>query len=148
MAGLVPFNKRKSDLMNVGVDDFYNMLDDFFSDAWPFRRGLPVNTFKVDIQEDEKNYFVAAELPGVKKDEIGISMEDGKLQISVNRDENIEDTSKNYVHRERRSCSMHRSILLADADSGSIKARLDNGVLNITVPKKENEDRSVRIEIE
>jgi len=148
MAGLVPFNKRKSDLMNVGVDDFYNVLDDFFSDAWPFRRGAAVSTFKVDIQEDDKNYFVAAELPGVKKDEISIAMDDGRLQISVDRDENIEDNSKNYVHRERRCSSMQRSILLADADAKSIKAKLDNGVLSVTVPKKEVEDHTVKIEIE
>jgi HSP20 family protein len=148
MAGLVPFNKRKSDFMNVGIDDFYGMLDDFFTEGWPFRKNLTVGSFKVDIQEDGKNYFVAAELPGVKKEELSIAMDEGKLRISVTRDENTEEENKNYVHRERRYCSMHRDILLADANAAGIKAKLDNGILSITVPKKEKQDNSVKIEIE
>lgn len=148
MAGLVPFNHRKPDLMNVGFDDFYNMLDDFFADSWPFRRMIPANTFKLDVQEDAKHYYVAAELPGVNRDEISIAINEGKLLISVARDENTEDENKNYVHRERRYCSMRRSVLLADADAAGIKAKLDNGVLSITVPKKEKLDNSVKIEID
>lgn len=148
MAGLVPFNKKKSEISNVGFDDFYNMIDDFFTAGWPFRRNLAGDTFKVDIQDDEKNYFVTAELPGVKKEEISIAMDEGKLHISVAREENTDEESKNYVHRERRYSSMQRSIFLADADEGSIKAKLDNGILNITVPKLEKQDHSVKIEVE
>lgn len=148
MAGLVPFNRKKSDLMNVGIDDFYTALDDFFADGWPFRRAFAANSFKMDIQEDEKNYFVAAELPGVNKEDINITMNEGTLRISVTRDENIESEEKNYLHRERRFSSMHRSVYLADADAGAMKAKLENGILSLTVPKRERPDRSVKIEIE
>lgn len=148
MAGLVPWNRKKADLTNVGIDDFYNMMDDFFADSWPFRRGFAGNSFKLDVQEDVKNYFVAAELPGVNKDEISVTMNEGTLQISVTRDENIEDENKSYVHRERRYSSMHRSIYLGDADTSGLKAKLDNGVLSLTIPKKEKVDSSVKIEIE
>lgn len=148
MAGLVPFNRKKSDLMNVGIDDFYTMLDDFFTEGWPFRRTFATNSFKLDIQEDEKNYFVAAEMPGVNKEDINITMNEGTLQISVTRDENIENEEKNYLHRERRFSSMQRSIYLADADSGAMKAKLENGILSLAVPKRERPDRSVKIEIE
>ncbi|MPM94844.1 18 kDa heat shock protein [bioreactor metagenome] len=148
MAGLVPFNKRASSLMNVGVDDFYNMLDDFFSAGWPSQRSLSADTFKVDIQEDEGGYYVAAELPGVKREELSLSMDDGRLTIAVSRSESSEDGGKNYLHKERRFSSMQRSILLADADASGVKARLENGVLNVSIPKQVKQNTAVAIEVE
>ena len=148
MAGLIPFNRRNSDLIGSGFGDFYNMLDDFFTEALPFRRSLSGDTFKVDVQEDEKNYYVSAELPGVKKEEINVAVDEGKLQILVVRDEKIENDNKNYIHKERRYCSMQRNIFLEDANAESIKAKLEEGVLKIVVPKKEKSDSSVKIEIE
>lgn len=144
---LVPFNRR-ADLMNIGFGDIYNMLDDFFAEGVPFRRNLAADTFKVDLSEDDKNYFIEAELPGVEKDEISVSIEEGRLQISVTRGENTEKKDKNYIHRERRYSSMQRSIYLADADNENIKARLDNGVLNITVPKKGKQENMTAVTIE
>jgi len=145
MTRLVPFNRR-GNLMNTGFEDFYNVLDDFFTGT-P-RRSLAADTFKIDLQEDEKNYFIEADLPGVNKDEVKVAIEDGKLNISVIREEKIDDQTKNYLHRERRFSSMQRSVYLADADAGNIKAKLDNGVLTMTIPKKGEEDKSVKIEIE
>jgi HSP20 family protein len=148
MAVLVPFNKRRAELSPTSIDFFNNMLDDFFTDGWPARRSLFCDTFKIDVSEDDKNYIIEAELPGVKKDEIGITIDDGKLNISVTRDEKVEEDKKNYLHRERRYCSMQRSIYLADADSAGIHAKLDNGELTVTVPKKKNDDTSLKINIE
>lgn len=102
----------------------------------------------MDVTEDDKNYYIAAELPGVSKEEINLSMNDGRLLISVKRDERIEDEKKNYIHRERRCCSMSRNIYLADADQANVKAKLENGVLNITVPKQDRPDKSVKIKID
>ncbi len=148
MSGLVPFNRKRSELANVGFGDFYNMLDDFFADGWPLRRSLGSDTFKLDVKEDEKAYTVTADLPGVKKEELNLSMEEGRLQISVNREEKTEEENKNYVHHERVCCSMQRNIYLADADEGAVKAKLEDGVLTITVPKKEKKDTSIAINIE
>lgn len=148
MAGLIPFNKKRSDLTSTGFYDFQNMLDDFFAEGWPFRRSLAGDTFKIDVQEGDKEYTVEAELPGVKKEELNISLDEGRLCISVNKEENIEEKEKNYIHRERRYSSMSRSVLLADSASDGIKAKLDDGVLTIRVPKKEKPDSSVNIEIE
>jgi HSP20 family protein len=148
MAGLVPFNRRRGELTGTGFEDFYNMLDDFFTDGWGIRRSLASDTFKVDVKEDDKSYTIEAELPGIKKEEINIALDDGKLQINVTRDEKTEDDKKGYIHRERRYCSMQRSIYLADADAEGIKAKLDNGELTISVPKKEKKDTSVNIDVE
>lgn len=148
MAGLVPFNRRRADILSTGFDSFQNMLDDFFTDGWPLKRSLMGDTFKVDVQDNTTEYLIEAELPGAKKEDISISLNDGRLNISVNKDETTEEKNKNYIHRERRYSSMSRNILLGDADASGIKAKLDNGVLCITVPKKTKPDSSVVIDIE
>lgn len=75
-------------------------------------------------------------------------MNDGRLTIFVKREEAINEEKKNYIHKERRYCSMSRGIYLVDAQSEGIKAKLDNGVLSITVPKQDKTQNKSRIEIE
>jgi HSP20 family protein len=148
MAGLIPFNRKRNDVTNIGFEDFSNMIDDFFTGSWPFQRSLVGDTFKVDIQDNDTEYTVEAELPGVKKDDIEITLNEGRLNISVKREEVSEDKNKKYIHRERKYAQMSRSILLADANDENIQAKLEDGVLTIKVPKKEQVDTSKRIMIE
>jgi HSP20 family protein len=148
MANLIPFNKRNSDLFRSGFEDFHNMLDDFFTEGWPFRRSFAADTFKIDVQDNETEYVVEAELPGVKKDEVSISLDEGSLRISVKKEENIEEKSKNYIHKERRYSSMSRSVYLADSKPDGIKAKLENGLLSVTIPKKAKKSNVIDIEIE
>jgi len=148
MAGLIPFNRKQNDLMNIGFDDFSNMLDDFFTGSWPIQRSLAGDKFKIDIQDNDTEYTIEAELPGVKKEDVEITLNDGRLNLSVKKEEVSENKSKKYIHRERKYAQMSRSILLADADDEGIKAKLEEGVLTIQVPKKQHEDTSKRIMIE
>jgi HSP20 family protein len=148
MTGLVPFNRKNTSLLSTGFEDFYNMLDDFFSDSWSSRRSFDRDTFKINVQQNDTEYLIEAELPGVNKEEIDVDLNDGRLNISVKREEKINEEKKNYIHRESRFVSMSRSVYLADADAKGIKAKLDNGVLNITVQRKEKGARAERIEIE
>ena len=106
------------------------------------------DTFKVDVEENKDNYLVTAELPGVNKDEVDIEMNEGTMNISIKREENVDEENKNYIHKERRYSSMSRNIYLEDAKSQGIKANLDNGVLKITVPKESKPDSSVKIDID
>jgi HSP20 family protein len=148
MTGLIPFNRRNADLARTGAGDFYNMLDDFFSDNWLPSRNLLKDTFKIDIEETDKEYRVEAELPGISKDEIGLDIEDDNLSISVNREEETGKEEKNYIHRERRVSSMTRRVRLANANLDAIKAKLEDGILSITIPKEEKAASSRRIAIE
>lgn len=148
MTALIPFNRKRNDLMNTGFNDFQNMLDDFFADGWPMRRSLAGDTFKIDLQDNEKEYIVEAELPGFQKNEISLSLEEGRLQIAVKKEETKEETDKNYVHRERKFTAMTRNVFLADAASDDIKAKLTDGVLTITVPKQAKPELTKQIEIE
>jgi HSP20 family protein len=148
MAGLVPFNKRDNSLLRTNFDGFQNMLDDFFAEAWPFTRSLAGDTFKIDVQENEKEYIIEAELPGIKKNDVDVSLNDGRLNIMVTKKEETDKKDKNYIHRERRLTSMSRNVFLRDSDAKGIKAKLEEGLLIITVPKMEKPDNSVKIAIE
>lgn len=148
MNKLVPFNMKNSIVRSGGFEDFYNMLDDFFNEPISTTRSLRNDTFKLDIKEKEDEYVIEAELPGVKKEEINLELTDGKLVISIERQEEQEKEEKNYIHRERRFSSMTRSIYLREAKEEEINAKLEEGVLCIKIPKKENIDKTKKIPIE
>jgi len=150
MPGLIPFNRKNTNLTraDTGFDSLYNMLDDFFNDSLAPSRNLLRDTFKIDIKETAREYQIEAEVPGIKKDEIGLNVENDELCISVNRVEEVNDENKNYIHRERRASSMSRRIRLANASLDEIKAKLEEGILTVTIPKYEKSDNSRKIEIE
>lgn len=148
MAGLVPFNRKDRSLVHTGFGDFYNMLDDFFSDSWMQGRTLLRDTFKIDVRESDKEYAIEAELPGIKKEEIALNVVGGDLCISVNREEATSESKENYIHRERRVTSMSRRVRLANSRPDQAKAKLEEGILSVTVPKLEAACDSCRIEIE
>ena len=151
MPGLIPFNRKNNNLARTGTgfEDFYNMLDDFFNDSlMPSSRNLLRDSFKLDIEEKENEYIIEAEIPGVKKEEIDLSIEDENLCISVNRSEESNKESKNFIHRERRASSMSRRVRLANAALDEIKAKLEEGILTVTIPKYEKSANSRKIEIE
>jgi len=129
--------------MNQDFDHFFAALDDFFSPR-SFSRG----TFKLDLQETAKEYLVEAELPGVQKEEVDLDFNEGRLTIAVQRNEEVEETNKNYVHRERRSHSMSRGVYLPDANPEGMKAKLDQGILTISVQKQEKKPNNYKINLE
>jgi len=150
MAGLIPFNRKNTSISRTGAgfEDFYNMLDDFFSDGLAPSRNLLRDTFKIDIEEMEDEYHIEAELPGVSKEDIELNIEDENLCISINRSDEVNKSGKNYIHRERHTSSMSRRIRLAGVSLNDIKAKLDNGVLTVIVPKDIKASSSRKIDIE
>ena len=80
--------------------------------------------------------------------DVTLDFNEGRLVISVNKEESVDNSGKNYIHQERHRVSMSRSIYLADAAEERVKARLENGVLEIKVPKKVKESSAKRINIE
>lgn len=147
MTGLIPFNRRRNELDNLGSGSFYNMLDDFFTDSWFPGRSLSSDTFKLDVKEKDSNYIIEAELPGISKEDIDLDLTKERLTISVKREESNEEEKETYVHRERRLSSMSRSIHLGDGELSNITAKLDNGILTVVVPKKAKVSESTKINI-
>ena len=104
---------------------------------------------RTDIKETEKDYVMEVEMPGMDKKDIGIDLKDGYLNISVQKSEKQDgDKKENYIHRER-SFSCRRSYYVGDVQKEDIKAKYENGILTVTIPKESpSHPQEHRIEIE
>lgn len=147
MYGLVPVHRRGSVAINNRFPDVFDMFDDFFNDGLALRRAIAVDSFKVDVQDNEGGYVVEAEIPGVSKDELDVDLRDNRLTISVRREESVEEEGKNYVHRERRRTSMSRGLMLPDASNEGVEAKLNDGVLTVSVPKVKRAEAPTKIAV-
>lgn len=134
MFGLVPFKFNNGE-NNKGLT-LNDMFNDFFNDDMlsAFNSG---GSFKTDIKETPEEYIVHAELPGVKKEDINIDYTNNYLTISARRNNEYEEKKENYIKRERSYGSISRGFYISNVDKNLIKAKFDNGVLNIELPKKE-----------
>lgn len=93
----------------------------------------------VDITEDEKEFLFKAELPGLKKEEIKVAVNDGVLTVSGERKTEKEEKTKRYHRVERAYGKFERSFALPEkADAAKIAADFKDGVLQVHLPKSEN----------
>ena len=100
--------------------------------------------FPLDVTEEDNEYVVACEMPGVVKENIHISFLDGILSITAKKMKNKEDGK--YLIHERSFMNMKREINFGDIDSEAISAKLDNGLLEVHVKKNVKEAKSIMIE--
>jgi HSP20 family protein len=127
----------------IRFDPFENsLLPDLFK-GMGFAKGLPFPNelsidFKVDVFENEKEYRVLAELPGVVKDDINIAVDRDVLTISAEvRKELVSTASERLIRSERFIGNVRRSFSLgADVNPEGVVAHYENGVLLLTLPKK------------
>ena len=127
-----------------------NMFDDFFGTDFGndfFGAGNPLfgkngrNLMKTDIREtdDAKAYRLAVDLPGFKKDEIQLDVKDGYLTIRAEKglDKDEEDKKGRVLRQERYAGVCSRSFYVGDVRPEDIKAKYEDGVLTVLVPKEE-----------
>ena len=122
-----------------------NLLDDFFDLDFPRRSfrtpSAPANgLMKTDIKEKDGAFELSINLPGVKKEDIQAELKDGYLTISANHGSNKEEKDQDgrYIRRERYFGSASRSFYVGeDLTQEDIKAKYEDGVLRIDVPKVE-----------
>ena len=96
-------------------------------------------TIPVDIVRDGDNVSVQASLPGVKPEDIDVTIEGGVLTIKADTKVDEERENAGYVVRERRTGSFHRSLRLSEhVDTDKVEPRYENGVLTITLPVAES----------
>ncbi len=108
--------------------DSFDVFDDFFKPMF-FDENREMRT---NIKENEKDYELDLELPGFEKDDIKISLDDGYLTVSAARKK---EEGKKYLRREI-SESVSRSYYVgSNTEREQIKARYNNGILTLTVPK-------------
>ncbi len=113
-------------------DDFDRVLSRWFGDD----PGTTVGAYPVNIREDENNLYVEAEMPGFRKEDIEVTFENGILTLAAERKD---EEQKGQPHlQERRFTRVARSFTLPNTvDDSKIDARLDNGVLYLTLTKRE-----------
>jgi HSP20 family protein len=119
---------------------FENVFNDNVS---PFVSSIVAPSFKVDIAEDETAIFIEADMPGIKKEDIKVSMDDDMLTICAERNHSEEEKTKEYHRTERSWGSLSRSFTVGEnVDADNIEASYDNGELKIKVPKKAPEPKT------
>ena len=115
---------------------FSDVMDEFFSDAVAARR----ETFipKIDVSENEKEFLIDVEVPGLNKEDIHVDLENRTLTISGERSREEKEETKQYHRIERHYGSFSRSFTLPDnIDEKSVEASYNNGILHIVIGKKE-----------
>ena len=125
----------------------YNPFEDFFND---FGKGFFVRPFafpqevdlsiKIDVKENDKGYTVKADIPGVKKEDIQIDVENDEVTLRAEaKKEKEEKKDEKVVYSERGYGMVSRSFTLpSDVDAKSAAAEYKDGVLTLTLPKKSN----------
>lgn len=117
-----------------------NVFDDFFDFPTMPRQQQAISVMKTDVREHENGYELDVDLPGIKKENVKVKLEDGYLTISASTAQNDDEKDKkgNYIRRERFSGSYSRSFYVGEeVKETDIKAKFDNGVLQLSIPKPE-----------
>lgn len=125
--------------MKHAVDKFANELVSSYPGQAGQAGGVFSSDVRVDIAENEKDFVVKADLPGMDKDKIVVTLEGGKvLKIAGSREMYTSQAGPNVVRQERMEGRFERVVELpAECRNEGVKASYTNGVLEITIPKKE-----------
>jgi HSP20 family protein len=151
MSNLVHYNQPLTSIF----DDFENNINRFLS-SYPARGGgfsdsnvgnywLP----NIDVKEEDRSYVITADVPGMEKKDIKISIDQySNLIIEGERDTEVKKEKKGYICFERHKGSFFRKIALPGAvDAQDIKAKYQQGVLEVNVPKsKESVVKQINVE--
>ena len=119
-----------------------DVFDDVFDDWMPTRHVFgkhEKNWMKTDIKDAGDSYELDMDLPGFKKEDVKIELENGYLTISANKDHEVDDKDNkdNYIRQERYYGSCSRSFYVGDSiKEEDIKANFNNGILELTFPKE------------
>lgn len=136
LIGLGKMGGNMRERLRLAGHEVIGMFNDFFNDDM-LSKFNSSGSFKTDIKETPEEYIVHAELPGVKKEDIKVDYNNNYLTISATRNNESEEKKDNYIRRERSYGSVSRGFYISNVNKDSIKAKFDNGVLNIELPKKE-----------
>lgn len=137
MYTMVPYRANRSTLSHR-MNDLFS--DSFFRPLFDMSEAMNANLgFKVDIRENDEAYQLEAELPGLSRDQIDLSVEDDTLTIScdMKHEENEEDKKNHYYYTERRYGHMSRSFNLEGINQENIRADYKDGILYVMLPKAE-----------
>lgn len=118
-------------------DDFQRIVSQFFADAEAPLQGAFAPA--LDVEENDDNFTLHVEIPGVKPEDVDVSIEEGVLTIAGARDFYEDKQADGFRRVERRFGTFHRSVRLPDrVDPDAVTAEYKDGLLTVTVPKAES----------
>ena len=132
-------------MMLVPRRNNFDLFDDFFNDDFFSRK--EASLMKTDIKETKDKYIVDVDLPGFKKENIGLSLDDGYLSIEAKLDkEDKEDKDENFIRRERFHGECSRSFYVGkEIKEEDINAEFKNGILKVEIPKKSEAEKAKEV---
>lgn len=116
-------------------------FDDLFYD-------VKVNDMKSDIYEEEENYIIEIDIPGVEKEDINIEFDKGYINVYYETSSDDNSFTKTYIKKERVYGTTKRSFYVGDVLDDEISASFNNGVLRLVIPKSEEEEGKRKIDID
>jgi len=151
---IIPWKSRETGLdVFQDIEDIQRQMNRLFEFnlARPGRTGVggAILTPAVDIIDEKENIKVCADLPGMNKDEIEVTVENNVLTIKGEKKEERETKEKGYVRSERYYGAFHRSFTLpSGVDTNKVNANYKEGVLEITLPKREDaKTRQIKVDV-
>jgi HSP20 family protein len=146
--------KRKSE--PTAIESMRREMDRFFDELTPFSwmretnggSRMDVWAPNTDMSEDENEYVIKMDIPGMTKDDIEVNFEDNRITIRGERSEEEREEKKDYIRKERYKGSFYRSITIPKTvDEDQIKAKFEEGVLKVNLPKAEvSKPKEVKVE--
>ncbi|NLZ90217.1 MAG: Hsp20/alpha crystallin family protein [Clostridiales bacterium] len=137
MFTMIPYRRNRNLSPARQMSNFLN--DSFFRSFFDMSDMVGNAGFRVDIKELDNQYVIEAELPGVKEDQINLTVNDDVLKISATMNQEADEQQGAYCYRERRCGHMERSFTLEGICQDDIKAEYSNGVLTVNLPKLQQE---------
>lgn len=128
---------------------FEDMMTPLFGETWPSLRTGGMSFGKMpfaDIEETDSAYTVTAELPGIPRENIEVKVsEDNTVEISGKASTDKKESKGSYVRQERSHTDFYRRFRLeSDIDSDKVEAKVENGILSLTLPKKAPESAKIK----
>jgi len=138
MLNIIP---RSPLLSNIARSDPFTNIDEWFKGFGMRPFSMETETpslIKIDLSENDKTYTVRAEIPGMKKEDVKVQVDGNRVSISAEtKQEKEEKEGERVICRERYQGSSYRSFTLGnDVDESKSQAKFENGVLELTLPKK------------
>lgn len=130
--------------MNIITRD--SLIDSLF-DTYYDKKGTS-DLMKTDIYEEKDNYVMELDIHGFKKEDINVDYEDGYITITAKKKNDEEENNKDYIRRERVYGEYSRSFYVGKIKEEDIKAKFDNGILKLNVPKECQNNNIKQIPIE
>ena len=140
MASMVPYDRYNRLARSVFP------FDDVFGD-WLAPVSTPAD-FKMDVEDAGDKYVVSAHVPGVKRDQIDVELNEGRLSITVDKKDSDEEKAKNYLQKETGEYTCTRGVFLKDAATTGLSAKLADGILTVNVPKQDQNANVTKVSID